>query len=387
MPAQAQNNQLTLNPIYDEISKLCPIELSLVTLIIPFMFIVNKHRGGQNGLRGQSVLVPSDLKKVQQALKLPRPFDEGHIISLALKRRLSDKSAIEEQHIQPALVNAALRKLKEVNHFYKNVEISQSWEQVSELTDRELWDMLTKSDDIIDDVYVEDLDSNLDTDLDETSNENENEITMQEADDTNGTTFKDMVIFPTVLHEIDGVDISVERIVNIAPAEGQIPVSTFSEPNWEALAYVKQFSEGNFHYGTTRDVKITASKYAHARLKCADNRFASDPQYIFGMLNWIERETISSTIHFAGMKRRQAGPIQAKDIQNRDTFRSLLSDAELYSSFKSIRGTPQYFHDMMLDVLAKVRQYGAPTFWLTFSADDFGWTDIIKITAPNMVRI
>ena len=81
------------------------------------------------------------------------------------------------------------------------------------------------------------------------------------------------------------------------------------------------------------------------------------------------------------MKRRQAGPIQAKDIQNRDTFRSLLSDAELYSSFKSIRGTPQYFHDMMLDVLAKVRQYGAPTFWLTFSADDFGWTDIIKITA------
>ena len=179
--------------------------------------------------------------------------------------------------------------------------------------------MLTKSDYIIDDVYVEDLDSDMDSDLDETSNENENEITMQEADDTNDTTFKDNVIFPVVLREIDGVDISAEQIVNIAPV-GQIPVSTYSEPNWEAFAYVKKFSDGNFHYGTTRDVKITASKYTHARLKCADNRFASDPQYIFGMLNWIERETISSTIHFARMKRRQEGPIQARDIQNRDTL-------------------------------------------------------------------
>ena len=69
------------------------------------------------------------------------------------------------------------------------------------------------------------------------------------------------------------------------------------------------------------------------------------------------------------------------DIKNSTFFQSMISDAELFASFKSIRGTPQYFHNMMLDVLAKIRQYGPPTFFLTFSAAEFSWTDIIKIVA------
>ena len=32
--------------------------------------------------------------------------------------------------------------------------------------------------------------------------------------------------------------------VNIAPGEGQIPVSFTSEPNWEALAFLKDYSIG-----------------------------------------------------------------------------------------------------------------------------------------------
>ena len=148
MPAQAQNNQMHLNSIYEEIEKLCPIEISLVSLIIPFMFIIAKHRGAQNGLKGQVVLVSSDLTKIKKALQLPRTFNEGHLISLALKRRLSDKSHVQQQNILPAHVNDTLKKLVEVNHFYEDVRICNSWERVNEATDKELWEMLTNSDDI-----------------------------------------------------------------------------------------------------------------------------------------------------------------------------------------------------------------------------------------------
>ena len=117
-------------------------------------------------------------------------------------------------------------------------------------------------------------------------------------------------------------------------------------------------------------------------MKCCDSRFASDPQYIFQCLNWIEREMIFNTINFAERKRRQQ-PLTAGDIQNNSFLQNMISDAELYASFKSIRGTPQYFQDMMLDVLAKVRKYGPPTFFLTFSAAEFSWTDIIKIVAKQ----
>ena len=186
--------------------------------------------------------------------------------------------------------------------------------------------------------------------------------------------------FPTALHNPDGPNVNMEEILNIAPGEGQIPVATTSEPNWEPRAFVKHYSEGKFHYNTARNVKITPSKYIHAHLKSCDARFASDPQYIFQCLNWIERETIMNTINFSERKRRQR-PLTARYIQNNSSLKNLVSDAELFSSFKSIRGTPQYFHNMMLDVLAKIRQFGPPTFFLTFSAAEFTWTDIIKIVA------
>ena len=190
------------------------------------------------------------------------------------------------------------------------------------------------------------------------------------------------MLFPTVLHKIDGPAITSEQIVNIAPGEGKIPVTPYNEPNWEALAFVKQFSEGKFHFNSERKQKITPIKYAQTRLKCCDSRFASDPQYIFGLLNWVERETVYSTINFVERKRK-CGPSKAADVQNNSTFKSLISDAEIFASFKKIRGTPQYFKNMMHNILAKVRQFGPPTFWITFSAAEFKWTDIIKIVASQ----
>ena len=88
------------------------------------MFIVAKTKGAQHGLKGQCVLVPTDLKKVQTIL--PRSCDEEYLVSLALKRRLSDKSAVNKQQIRPALINQALKKLTEINPFYKNVVIDRS---------------------------------------------------------------------------------------------------------------------------------------------------------------------------------------------------------------------------------------------------------------------
>ena len=98
MPMQAQCNNLELCPKIEELENLCPIELMLISQIIPFMFIVAKIKGAQHGLKRKCVLVPADLKKVQTIL--PRSCNEEYLISLALKRRLTDKSAVNKQHIQ-----------------------------------------------------------------------------------------------------------------------------------------------------------------------------------------------------------------------------------------------------------------------------------------------
>ena len=49
--------------------------------------------------------------------------------------------------------------------------------------------------------------------------------------------------FPTVMYSVNGPNISPSEIINIAPGEGQIPVSLTLEPNWEALAFLKTIQQ------------------------------------------------------------------------------------------------------------------------------------------------
>ena len=63
MSMQAQKHKMELCPKLNEFQSLCPIDLMLISQIIPFMFIVAKTKGAQHGLKGQCVLVPTDLKK------------------------------------------------------------------------------------------------------------------------------------------------------------------------------------------------------------------------------------------------------------------------------------------------------------------------------------
>ena len=134
-----------------------------------------------------------------------------------------------------------------------------------------------------------------------------------------------------------------------------------------AAAFPEHFSTGQNHFNSARESKITPIKYAHARLKCSDSRFAADPQYVFTQLHHVETDVIASTINFAQRKHFQS-EITAGQLVNSDNVRKMISDDQIYASFKSVRGTPQYWNNMMLDVLAKIRHFGVATWFLTWSA-------------------
>ena len=65
MPMQAQVNNLELCPKLSELDRLCSIGLMLISQIIQFMLIVAKTKDAQYRLKGQCVLVPTDLEKIQ----------------------------------------------------------------------------------------------------------------------------------------------------------------------------------------------------------------------------------------------------------------------------------------------------------------------------------
>ena len=79
---------------------------------------------------------------------------------------------------------------------------------------------------------------------------------------------------------------------------------------------------------------MSPSKYAHARLRCADDRFASDTKYIFQCLDWIEKEAVCSSISIVQKKYFQ-GDITAEQVNSGDVLR-WMADNQLFATFKNI---------------------------------------------------
>ena len=92
MLMHALQNNMEFCPKSSELHRVCPVELMLISQIIPFMFIVVETKDSQHGLKRQCLLVPTYLKKIQTIL--PRSFGEEYLNSLASKRQLTDKSGV-----------------------------------------------------------------------------------------------------------------------------------------------------------------------------------------------------------------------------------------------------------------------------------------------------
>ena len=108
IPMQAQANNLRLCHKYNELEIFCPSELMLIPKIIPFIFIAAWQKNAQHGLKGECILVPTELKKIQKLL--PRSSSEKYLISLAWKLRLRGNIAVCKQIIQPTAANKTLKK-------------------------------------------------------------------------------------------------------------------------------------------------------------------------------------------------------------------------------------------------------------------------------------
>lgn len=109
---------------------LSSLEKQLVSKIIPFMKILSLPKGAQHGLKGQVVLVPSNVQ--QTVSSLPRNTSDSQIIALHLKRRLSDKVAFSKQYIRPQCVNDALACLQQINKNYEDITVNKAWAAESE---------------------------------------------------------------------------------------------------------------------------------------------------------------------------------------------------------------------------------------------------------------
>ena len=106
---------------------------------------------------------------------------------------------------------------------------------------------------------------------------------------------------------------------------------------------------GRKHLNKEREIPIRSSKYVCVRLKCCDDRFAANPQYIFYALDWSERNAVASSFLFAKRKQFQR-EINVGQLLNHKNVKRMVCKDHIFSSFKIIWENLQLFHSMLLDM-------------------------------------
>jgi hypothetical protein len=378
IPAEALCNNLKVSEPNSIFSRMCNLEKQLISKIIPFMKIFSLPKGSQQGLKGQVVLVPSNVQST--VCSLPRDTRDAQIIALNLKRRLSDKQTFCKEFIRPELVNDAFQILKATNGHYEDIDLNERWIDNSKAHDEQLWAKACREDQ--EPMTVEN-DTSDKTDIDESpdvtdsEDEVEKDIPQDVADEIN---YKRSLNNTSCLYPEQGPVVRSNKILNLAPAEGQRPTSIFYQDHWETLAFPTLFPDGKNTFHEERVTPITPKKYVNARLLSKDVRFAESPEYTFQCLHWVESVSVSDGITFPLKKARQ-DDVSVGALQNPDNLAKMFKDDEIFASFKRIRGTPQHWKDMQQDMLAKIRYYGPYTFFISCSAADFHWPELIQIVA------
>lgn len=361
MPAECFSNGLQLDDVPPVLDCLNALEQHLVSLNIPFMKILGLPKGGQKGVHGPVVCVPSNIQKVTSTL--PRTDDESLLLRVKLKRKLSYKGYEEYQFVNRKHLDEALLFLKKNNVWYSDITLTENWQNP-----------IPQEDEPCDDILV-------DKDKSENFEFNENSDQEQQSylDEKLQGIQLDNCLQPSDIGQ-EVLDLCFDQVFEISPAEGNTPVSVLQEEGIEAKTFPVHFPTGKSTYSENRTEQLSLGRYFNMRLMSVENRFAKDTSYIFFCQYLIELSRVISNVQISLSKETNANKekITGKMICNKDVLKDLFKKDEAIKFLKPIRGTPPFWQAAQKDIFAMIRQLGIPQFCCSFSSADFRWTEIVE---------
>ena len=206
----------------------------------------------------------------------------------------------------------------------------------------------------------------------------ENDITQQEDQ----IAFEESVKLRGIPLDYSLQEEDLNSVFNVAPGEGQRPIHIVQDEDFEIGAFPNLFPTGAGAYKSEREVRLTLKKYLNQRVLNCDGRFSKDLDYImsgqyaveqqqvYDKVNIVLRQTKGTTL---GGNRINAGLIKHKENVN-----SLIRNDSAYQSLTDVRGSPVFWSKVQHDVMAMLRQLGKPTWFLTLSAADMQWPEVIQ---------
>ena len=325
------------------------LEERFISPVMAFMLIHQLFPGGQFLLQGGICHLPIEIGKIVNIL--PRRYSEFETIAVKLKRRLCYKNSVFSENIRPHKIIEALKYLISTSDLYKEHNVNIDYEWLKLFNNNNNIPKINTNNEKVDSEKLN-ASSDEDSDSEETPN----------APCIN-TLLTDKTTDPN------------RDILCIAPGEGQKPI--FTDDDTEYLCFPTIFCgkrrNNNEYYEVS---KREIFKY---ELRSQDKRVSTNIPNIFWKTKYKQIKQIHQQVNFALRRNQTKGKkITAKTLLDKESRDNIVKLDDGYQIFKNIRSSPPYFENKKKNLMAMIRQLGIPTLFISLSAADTKWTDLLS---------
>ncbi|OXA55077.1 ATP-dependent DNA helicase PIF1 [Folsomia candida] len=347
VPRLCLSNGLHFPPIPNQLQNMTTLEERLVALRLPFAQIRSLGSDRQYGIRGGVVNVPNDMDIVAKII--PRRFDETSTVQVQLKRRISYKHPYMFQTIRPYKVFHAANYLVRTELYKKeNVFLSSDWAN-------------SASTDTVEYIVNPDDATESNTDI-----ESIQELSISDKDQAEDN---DAPLTETLMQE-------EQMIMAVAPGEGMRPLSLLMDLDAEELSFP------TIYCGIKRklnpDANLSYTDIAKSELRRYDPRCRRADKILYSY-RLVQTHRIASNINICLRKKKKRGIVTAGNMLNKECVQNLIQHDDGHRLLSNIVNSPSYLEEKKKDVMAMIRQLGLPTFFITTSAAETKWPELISM--------
>ena len=344
------------------------LECGLLAPRIAFQKLMQAPRGKQLKIHGNVVNVPADV--VNTVSMLPWLPSETGTVKVNLKRKLEYKSSAMSLNVRPHKVVQAAHWLTSNSDLYKDegVALNADWiiDFNGEILETESSESACHQQYVTDEQNCNNVAShNLD---------DEDEWSEDEVEVPAGVT--DTMLTATDFLE----DNEHQNILNVAPAEGNRPLSIFRDKHSEELAYPGIFLGQKRPENEHCMIKVHYSDICKSELRRSDRRAAMCVENIFYKTTKLQMKIILGKSQIALRKcKGNSRSLNAGRLKQQGTLEGLIHHDEGFKFLRALRGSPPYFEKAKKDLFAMIRQLGPASLFCSISSAETLWVHLPRI--------
>ncbi|KAG5666197.1 hypothetical protein PVAND_017659 [Polypedilum vanderplanki] len=325
--------------------KLTSMEERCVSARIPFMTLVALGCDRQIGIKSGVVNVPIDVRKTIDSIPA-KPEDTG-IIELSLKRKKCYRSVYMKERVRPGVIWKAANMLCQTELYQQEgIRLNYDYE----------FNDINVPPQSLNDVNIDVPDS--------TNND------LQSTETVPTSTEEDHYIQEeTMLDSNEGIQ--------FAPGEGQIPIPMFLDPYCEELSFPTIYF-GKARHSQPKGIRLSYEDIVKSELQRYDRRACRADHLLF-MHKKSQIKQLMGQMNIVFRKSAQTHNITASQAANKQYIDQSICKDNAYKFMSAITGSPAYWEQQKKKVLGMVRQYGIFTVFITLTAAETHWPELLVI--------